>query len=151
MSSPPTATRFPNGAYCPATKFECKNHVCVQSSWICDGDNDCGDGSDEELHLCCKRERDGVNGRGVVWQNIHVSFLCGACNPGDSSTSFKYWIHDLFYCDFTQSSCLVFYLKHEVGQTPMALNKFMILEHNFFKRNLNWKPNVHKERQVCCG
>jgi len=36
--------------------FECKNHVCIQPYWKCDGDNDCGDDSDEELHLCCKRE-----------------------------------------------------------------------------------------------
>lgn len=49
-----SATRFPNGTYCPPFMFECKNHVCVQPHWKCDGDNDCGDNSDEELHLCCK-------------------------------------------------------------------------------------------------
>lgn len=50
-----SATRFPNGTYCPPFLFECKNHVCVQPHWKCDGDNDCGDNSDEELHLCCKK------------------------------------------------------------------------------------------------
>lgn len=49
------ATRFPNGTYCPSFLFECKNHVCVQPHWKCDGDNDCGDNSDEELHLCRKK------------------------------------------------------------------------------------------------
>lgn len=52
-----SATRFPNGTYCPPFLFECKNHVCVQPHWKCDGDNDCGDNSDEELHLCCKKSR----------------------------------------------------------------------------------------------
>lgn len=51
-----SATRFPNGTYCPPFLFECKNHVCVQPHWKCDGDNDCGDSSDEELHLCCKKK-----------------------------------------------------------------------------------------------
>lgn len=51
-----SATRYPNGTYCPPMMFECKNHVCIQPYWKCDGDNDCGDDSDEELHLCCKRE-----------------------------------------------------------------------------------------------
>lgn len=51
-----SATRYPNGTYCPPMLFECKNHVCIQPYWKCDGDNDCGDDSDEELHLCCKRE-----------------------------------------------------------------------------------------------
>lgn len=54
LSVPFTATRYPNGTYCPPFLFECKNHVCVQQHWRCDGDNDCGDGSDEELHLCCE-------------------------------------------------------------------------------------------------
>uniref|UniRef100_A0A3B3R2I7 Low density lipoprotein receptor-related protein 2a n=1 Tax=Paramormyrops kingsleyae TaxID=1676925 RepID=A0A3B3R2I7_9TELE len=45
-------TRYPNGTYCPPFLFECRNHVCLQSHWKCDGDNDCGDGSDEELHTC---------------------------------------------------------------------------------------------------
>lgn len=52
------ATRFPNGTYCPAFLFECKNHVCVQPHWKCDGDNDCGDNSDEELHLCRKERHE---------------------------------------------------------------------------------------------
>lgn len=34
---------------CGQNKFECKNGRCVLASYTCDGDNDCGDLSDEQL------------------------------------------------------------------------------------------------------
>jgi len=32
---------------CPDEFFTCADGGCVQNSWVCDGDNDCEDGSDE--------------------------------------------------------------------------------------------------------
>lgn len=70
------APRFPNGTYCPPFLFECKTHVCVQPQWKCDGDNDCGDNSDEELHLCCTSswEPQNLNNGECVWNNISWFF-----------------------------------------------------------------------------
>ena len=34
--------------------FLCKNGNCLPESHICDGENDCGDHSDEDSSLCCK-------------------------------------------------------------------------------------------------
>lgn len=37
------------GNTCGVDYFTCKNGVCVPKGWRCDGENDCGDGSDETL------------------------------------------------------------------------------------------------------
>lgn len=37
-----------SGSTCGAKFFDCKNSICVPLIFKCDGDNDCGDGSDEE-------------------------------------------------------------------------------------------------------
>lgn len=31
--------RFPGGRYCPESRFQCANHLCVAMSDLCDGKN----------------------------------------------------------------------------------------------------------------
>ena len=47
------ADRVPSS--CDDSAFKCRNGACVMKRWQCDGDNDCGDGSDEDPELCGKR------------------------------------------------------------------------------------------------
>ena len=54
---------FKNGIFyfsaettCASSDFSCTNGHCVSRSWVCDGDDDCGDRSDEEPQQCCKTQ-----------------------------------------------------------------------------------------------
>lgn len=40
------------GRYCPPDEFQCNNTLCKPLSWKCDGEDDCGDNSDENPELC---------------------------------------------------------------------------------------------------
>ncbi|XP_064102114.1 low-density lipoprotein receptor-related protein 2-like [Macrobrachium nipponense] len=41
---------------CPANHLKCENTtICVEPYWLCDGDNDCGDNSDENKLHCSER------------------------------------------------------------------------------------------------
>lgn len=43
--------------HCGIDEFYCTNKKCVSKKYVCDGDSDCGDGSDEDFSIdgpCCK-------------------------------------------------------------------------------------------------
>lgn len=44
--------RYPGGRYCPQSRFQCNNNLCVSLNDICDGTDDCGDNSDESPTMC---------------------------------------------------------------------------------------------------
>ncbi|KAK3787581.1 hypothetical protein RRG08_025912 [Elysia crispata] len=53
---------------CPDTQFTCRNADCIKASWVCDGDNDCGDMSDEvncPMRNCSDGEMSCANGHCV--------------------------------------------------------------------------------------
>lgn len=37
---------------CGAKQFQCDNAHCVPWTWVCDGNDDCDDNSDESAALC---------------------------------------------------------------------------------------------------
>jgi len=40
---------------CGPDQFQCDNAVCIPRQWVCDRDNDCGDGSDEDTRHNCRQ------------------------------------------------------------------------------------------------
>ncbi|XP_076622054.1 sortilin-related receptor [Colletes latitarsis] len=60
---------------CAANQFACRNDICIPAFWRCDGDNDCGDNSDE---IYCNRTMCNSN-----------RFEC------DDKCISKYWVCDL--------------------------------------------------------
>lgn len=49
LNCPP---KYPGGRYCPESRFQCSNHLCISPGDLCDGTDDCGDGSDEATSVC---------------------------------------------------------------------------------------------------
>lgn len=43
---------FPVQTTCNVDEFQCNNTLCKLISWLCDGEDDCGDNSDENPEMC---------------------------------------------------------------------------------------------------
>lgn len=41
---------------CAPGRFRCTNHICIWNSMVCDGNNDCDDGLDENNITCKSRQ-----------------------------------------------------------------------------------------------
>ena len=55
------------GIACSTDQFECvSDRKCIPKSWTCDGENDCGDSSDEQQDC---------QGRKILWCFILVNYF----------------------------------------------------------------------------
>jgi len=78
---------------CPQENFKCRgSNKCISKFWICDGDNDCDDKSDENPELCdsCLASQFSCS---VTKRCIPHSWVCDGtfdCGEGDTSDEHQY-------------------------------------------------------------
>lgn len=82
------------GRHCPLDEFQCNNTLCKPLGWKCDGEDDCGDNSDENPEECGENHCSSHGG------SIYKAFdsLLAYC----SVASLKF---PLFFCALVKFQC----------------------------------------------
>lgn len=116
MWSNGTCTKADGGTSCAPDKLTCRNGHCIMKTWKCDGDDDCGDGTDESdcpyttcaqgtftcrsgkcipVHWKCDREDDCRDGFGSDEMNCSNS----SCAKNQFKCKNGYCIDQNWRCD----------------------------------------------------
>ncbi|KAF7284499.1 hypothetical protein GWI33_022088 [Rhynchophorus ferrugineus] len=85
-----------NCSSCDSESFECSNRKCIPKEWLCDGTDDCGDHSDENVTLCSTDVHQLPNLSKYHYKPCENGFRCksGACISLDLLCNNKHDCYD---------------------------------------------------------
>ncbi|KAG1701225.1 Low-density lipoprotein receptor-related protein 2 [Nymphon striatum] len=99
----------PNNRTCPGNHIKCRStNICVEPYWLCDGDDDCGDNSDEDSVICSTKTCPTHSFRCPSHRCIPATWYCdGDDDCGDNAdepedyckSETRTCFGDLFTCD----------------------------------------------------
>jgi len=89
------------GRHCPLDEFQCNNTLCKPLAWKCDGEDDCGDNSDENPEECS--ECSLVNHAHVQRLCLLRSFVQICILPFCLMSSFLFGFSGKFQCPPTRA------------------------------------------------
>ena len=86
------------GIRCKATQFKCANELCIPHRWTCDGQDDCGDNSDE---VKCGKFLDKNISLLLFWiyLNIFLFVEITNCEANEFMCGDKQCISDVWRCN----------------------------------------------------
>ena len=155
---------------CPSNHFKCNStNICVEPYWLCDGDNDCGDNSDENDAACSQRSCPGNSFRCPNNNRcIPATWYCDGdddCGNGaslDRGVFLRRFTAEFFFIptepwarrDFTWLYQVLKYEDWENMKSLKTLNEIPIIswdrlanEHNFVQTQ-TWKRYLEKKENL---
>ncbi|XP_027197695.1 LOW QUALITY PROTEIN: uncharacterized protein LOC113792028 [Dermatophagoides pteronyssinus] len=116
----------PRNVTCPNDFFSCEEtNICAHPHWLCDGADDCGDKSDEDIEKCAKTPCPEDWFRCSQTQRcIPPNWRCDGsedCQNGEDETDCEHdYMHDVF---IPENNTLISYVNHSTSADLESISK----------------------------